>query len=359
MPQRGSYGSGEYGGATQYGGPGSYSEPTQYGGGMTSQYGSGPGPYNGGQSYGGSQYGGRQYGAAGRGAEPYQAEPYQAEPYQAEPYQAEPYQADRYRAQTGYEPQANYGSSYDEEPEASEPPKRRSRTWLVLAIIVVVLVVAGGGGWYYLHRDSGEPVAASVKPPTAAEAAKVADQKVDPAPLTEAEVFGASTIPSSADGGGSYKVVKTQAATDCKSAVGGDIAAALTAAGCTQVVRATLTSPDGAYVITAGIFNLADANKAAEAQAAIKTAINAHKGRFSGLAAGGATNVIELAAANVAWDVRGHYLTYCVIAKADGSTIAANDSRTHLIISDVVESYLGGTVIHKRETSGVPTTQPS
>jgi hypothetical protein len=120
-----------------------------------------------------------------------------------------------------------------------------------------------------------------------------------------------------------------------------------------------MTSPDGAYVITAGIFNLGDSTKASAAQSAIKTAINDHKGRFSGLAGGGPTNAIELAAANVAWDIRGHYLTYCVIAKANGSAISADDPRTPLIISDIVESYLGGTVIHKRETGAGPTPKSS
>jgi hypothetical protein len=301
------------------------------------------GPYRGGGYVGTTPYGGnpRQYG---------NATPYGGMPGQ---YGAgrgpQPYGSDR------YQPQA----SFDEPGQADAGPKseRRSHKLLIIAIIVVVLVVGGGGGgWYFLHRESNGPASNEV-------AQKVADQKVDPIPLTATEVFGSGTIPSSADGGGSYKVIKTQASTDCKTAVGGDIATALTTAGCTQVVRATLTSPDGAYVITAGIFNLTDAAKASTAPAAIKTAIEAHKGRFSGLVAGGSTNVIELAAANVAWDVRGHYLMYCLIANADGSAIAANNSQTHLIISDVVESYLGGMVIHKRETSGGPaavtSTRPS
>jgi hypothetical protein len=255
-----------------------------------------------------------------------------------------------------YQPASSFGESEPGDEQAA--PAKRSRTWLTVAIVLIVLVVAGGG-WYYFNRDSGGTAVATNNPPTAEQAKRVADQKVDSASLTEAEVFGSGSVPSSADGGGSYKIVKTQAASDCKTAVGGDIATVLTSAGCSQVVRATMTSPDGTYVITAGIFNLADSAKASDAQAAIKTAINDRKGRFSGLAGGGTTNVIELAAANVAWDIRGHYLTYCVIAMANGSAISGDDSRTPLIISDIVEAYLGGTVIHQRETGAGPTPKSS
>jgi hypothetical protein len=117
-------------------------------------------------------------------------------------------------------------------------------------------------------------------------------------------------------------------------------------------VRATLTSPDGNYVITAGIFNLADTTKAGTTQAAIRTAIDSHKGRLSGFAAGGSTDVVAQAAANIAWDSRGHYLMYCVVVLANGKAIASDDNRTSVIVGDVVESYLGGTVIHARELAG-------
>jgi hypothetical protein len=250
------------------------------------------------------------------------------------------HEADRYRPRASFDPPR----LADPEPE----PERRSRKLVIVAIIVVVLAISGGGGWYFLRHNFGD----SGHGPSDVAAQKIADQKIDPIPLNDAEVFGSGSIPSSAGGGGSYKVVKTQAASDCKTAVGGQVAPALTAAGCTQVVRATLTSPDGAYVITAGIFNLADATKASTAQTAIKTALDAGKGRFGGLVAGGSTNVIELAAANVAWEVHGHYLAYCLVAKTDGSAIAVDDPRTHQIISDVIEGYLNGTVIRKRETDG-------
>jgi hypothetical protein len=324
----------------------------------------------------------------GRGGAPEQTgyqQPYQPRTYQPQgsetgsfrpgPYQTgqtqSPIRSDRgYPApaqrvdDSGYPPRQQFRDPYADpyaDPYSEvdlnqpEPPARRSRRGLIATLVVIVLLVAGGFG-LKLYLDSGDgnnsSATTQVNKPTEDQAKRVESQKVDKTPLTADEVFGATTIGSNAEGGGSYRVVKSQAATDCKSAVGGDVATALTTAGCTQVVRATMTSPDGNYVITAGIFNLGDSTKAGAAQTAIRTAIDAHKGRFSGFAAGGGTDVVSQAAANIAWDTRGHYLMYCVIVLANGKSIASDDKRTPVIVGDVLETYLGGTVIHARETAG-------
>ncbi|OJF14656.1 flagellar basal body-associated FliL family protein [Couchioplanes caeruleus] len=229
------------------------------------------------------------------------------------------------------------------EPKGADPePKagRRSRKALVFMIILVVLGIGGGAGWYYL-RDSAS------KPPTEQEL-RVADRQADPAPLTVTEVFRGATIPGAQ---GQYKVLKTQAAPHCDTAAGGAVAKELASAGCNQVVRATLTSPDGALVITAGIFNLETQKKAEEAAAAIETAVEKGEGRFGGLVAGQASNIISRAAANLTWDVRGHYLVYCLVAKADGSAIADDDARARTVRTDLAEKHLGA-VVDKRATAG-------
>jgi hypothetical protein len=306
----------QYGNASRYGMPGDYGGPTQDGrnpsqsgtaaayGGQSGEHGAGP------------RRGPEQYGAA------------------------------------HYQPQATFHEP--EGADAGPTAGRRSRKPLVFAIIFVVLVISGGAGWYYLQGSANRPRTEQDR--------RVADQKVDPVPLTATEVFGSGTIPG-AEGQGSYKVLKTQASTDCKTAVGGAIAEILTTAGCTQVVRATLMSSDGALVITTGMFNLETEKKADEASAAIKIAVDTQKGRFSGLVAGGASNIINRTAANLAWDVRGHYLVYCRIANADGSAIAAEDSRIQPVQNDLVDRYLGDVVVHKREApagpTAVPSTQPS
>lgn len=250
--------------------------------------------------------------------------------------------------------QAQATSRRPEEADARPRTGRRSRKPLVFAIILVVLVVSGGAGWFYLQSSAERPRTEQER--------RVADQKVDPVPLTATEVFGSGTIPG-AEGRGPYKILKTQASTECKVAAGGAIAEILATAGCTQVVRATLMSSDGALVITTGVFNLETDRKAEKASVAIKDAIDTEKGRFSGLVAGGASDIISRAAANVAWEVRGHYLVYCLIANADGSAIAADDPRTQPVRTDLVERHFGDLVIQKRETGTGPkvvaSTRPS
>ena len=51
-------------------------------------------------------------------------------------------------------------------------------------------------------------------------------------------------------------ILETQASPDCKAAATEQLATLLASAGCTQVVRATMKSPNQEYLITAGIFNL-------------------------------------------------------------------------------------------------------
>ncbi|QGN46311.1 hypothetical protein ACN26Y_08475 [Micromonospora sp. WMMD558] len=250
--------------------------------------------------------------------------------------------------------QTQASSRRPEQADAGSPARRRSRRPLVFVIVLVMLVAGGGAGWYHLRSAADAPRTEQER--------RVADQKVDPVPLTATEVFGSGTIPG-AEGRGPYKILKTQASTECKVAAGGAIAEILATAGCTQVVRATLMSSDGALVITTGVFNLETDRKAEKASVAIKDAVDAGKGRFSGLVAGGASDIISRAAANVAWDVRGHYLVYCLIANADGSAIAADDPRTQQVRTDLVERHFGDLVIQKRETGTGPkvvaSTRPS
>ncbi|WP_250007496.1 hypothetical protein [Actinoplanes sp. M2I2] len=259
-----------------------------------------------------------------------------------------------YRAGGTYGRPGEYGGAPQEEPAplpAFEPePERRSRKPLVF-VLLLVLAAAGGGGWYYLRGSD--------KPPTAQEL-RVADRGADPSPLTVREVFPSATVPG-ADG--AYKVLKTQETAKCDAAASGAIAQELATAGCTQVVRATMTSPDGALVITAGLFNLESRAKTEKAAAAIKEAVDKGTGRFGGLLAGGPSDIVSRAAANLAWEVRGHYLVYSLVAEADGSAITEDDARAQVVRADLVETYLGGGVVGKRENGGAapagPVTQPS
>jgi hypothetical protein len=180
----------------------------------------------------------------------------------------------------------------------------------------------------------------------------ISNRRADPAPLTEAEVFPA---PSVATG---YQVLKTEALTDCKAAAVGQPVQMLAVQDCTQVVRAAVQSADQTYVVTAGLFNFGTQVNAEQASDSIKDSVGAQKGRFTGYNLGAPpTDVYARAATQLGWDVRGHYLAYCVVARADAQAIPANDPTVHKIIDDLVEKYLIGTVLENRVSP--PSVAPS
>ena len=104
-------------------------------------------------------------------------------------------------------------------------------------------------------------------------------------------------------------------------------------------------------MITAGVFNLKDDATAKQEYNAIKEVIQTTKGRFTGFAAGGNTDVISRAATQLAWDTRGHFLLYCVIARVDSQPVNDKDPTVEKIVTDVMETYLNDTVIEKRTVS--------
>src|SRR5438045_3685845 len=166
----------------------------------------------------------------------------------------------------------------------------------------------------------------------------IGNRQVDPGPLTEAEL---SPAPAG------YQVIKTQALPDCKTVAVGEPVKVLAMAGCTQVVRATVLSADKGYVATVGLLNLDSQTGAQQANEAIRTAVGTQKGRFTGYAAGGPSDVFGKAATQLGWDVRGHFLGYCVVARADGTALD-NDAHARQIIDDLVEKYVIGTVLQRR-----------
>ncbi|MEO3923660.1 hypothetical protein ABGB07_07340 [Micromonosporaceae bacterium B7E4] len=215
-------------------------------------------------------------------------------------------------------------------------------------MLVLLLALGVGGGWYFLQGPgsgrSGE------------QDRQIADRQVDPAPLTVAEVFDSGTVPGTE---GAFKVLKTQSSDNCATAASGAVTEELAKAGCTQVVRATLMSPDDTLVMTAGIFNLETRAKALTAAAAIKKAVDEGKGRFAGMVAGDKSDIVSRVAANLSWEVRGHYLTYGLVAHADGSAIEEDHERADVVLNDLVKSHLGNDVLQKRETGGAPAVTPS
>jgi hypothetical protein len=231
------------------------------------------------------------------------------------------------------------------------PDHPRSRLWmgtLVFIGVVVVLAVCALGTYFVVNDERHGPAdirSGPSGPPL--QKRDISSRTVDPAPLTEAEVFPKPQIIAAANEP-PYQVLKTQAATDCRIAATDELATLLQQAGCSEVVRGTLKSPNGAYLVTAGIFNLTDEAAATQVHGAIKGIVDAQKGRFNGMAAGQGTEAMIRAPTHLGWNVRGHFLVYCVIARTDGQPFANGDAFPQQIIFDLVETHLRDGVIGAR-----------
>jgi hypothetical protein len=237
-----------------------------------------------------------------------------------------------------------------------QAPRRRGRLIVAVLAAIVVLVGLGFTGVTLLrHHGSTGANATGVKPGPSINTAAISDRTVDPALLTTAEVFGAATIPSTTSGG-SYRVVRSEADASCGTAATAAISTLLASQGCNQAIRATMLSSDQAYVVTAGVLNLPNTASATKVASSLQSAIAKGTGRLNGLDAGSPTTVITSAQAQVAWDTRGHYVVYSIIALTSGKAIAASDKQVPVIINDVVENYLGDKVLGARaQRSAAPT----
>ncbi|BCB86754.1 hypothetical protein [Phytohabitans suffuscus] len=233
----------------------------------------------------------------------------------------------------------------------------QKRTWQAFTTglgIFTMLAVCGLSSFFIVADErQGRDAQASGAAPPVAVPRDISSREADPAPLTPAEVFpGPEVVVDPARP--AYRVLKTQADRRCAAAASGEIGTLLTDLGCHQVVRGTLRAPSGGFLVTAGIFNLDDAEGANWAHEKIKSMVDGERGRFQGMRAGKGTEAIALSSARVGWHVRGHYLVYCVTARADGRPIPEGDAEAGQILTDLIERYLHGTVLEKRAVRSAP-----
>jgi hypothetical protein len=215
---------------------------------------------------------------------------------------------------------------------------------------VLVLLGVCALGTYFMVKDEGpgkvpaKQTSAAAPPPKPRD---ISNRTVDPQPLTEQELFPGPQL-TVAGSGQPYQVLKTQQSPDCKVAATDDLGAKFVQLGCNQVVRATLKSPNGQFLVTAGIFNLPDETNAKQAYEAVKPTVDAQKGHLIGLPAGQGTDAIMRAPTHLGWFVRGHFMAFCVIARVDGQAIPADDPYAQQIATDLVETHLRDGVIGAR-----------
>ena len=222
--------------------------------------------------------------------------------------------------------------------------------WLIAGLGVLVMLAICGLSTFFIVLDERRGQALSGVRPAAVPTAiprDISSRLVDPEPLTSNEVFPSAEIVIN-PGEPAYQVLKTQTTDDCRTAAAGEIARLLVILGCEQVVRGTLRSPNQAHLVTTGVFNLADLASAEQAHREIKPIVDGRRGRFHGMAAGPGTEPVVLSSAQVGWHVRGHFLVYCVIARADGAAIVDGDPFARQILFDMIEVHLRGEVLQQR-----------
>jgi hypothetical protein len=222
------------------------------------------------------------------------------------------------------------------------------RRWLVTiaAISVVVAVAMCGFGFYNVVWDEqqGAVVTGPAPSPTPPKR-DITNRKVDPKRMTAKDVFPATNI-AVAPGVPAYKMVgNVQSVKDCRVGATADLGKLLRSLGCNQLVRATLTTTDKNYFVTAGIFNLTDDVAARQAHEEIKALVDKEKGRFTGFISTKSTQILGRAPTQLAWDFDGHFLAYCVIARKDGKSFKSTDPNPRIIVYDIVETYLIDRVI--------------
>lgn len=256
-------------------------------------------------------------------------------------------------------------------PHRADRNRRGGRAWQVLiggAAVLVLLALCGLAVAALLQdrttapqgaTSTGQPVVEQSAAPDGAP--NLNSRDTDQLALTAKEVFPGTAL-AVTDGQPAYQVLKTQSSGSCAVAATGEVADLLVRLGCNQVVRATLRSPDGDHLLTAGLFNLTDVASAQRARDRIRQLLDERQGRLRAMPAGNDTEAMANAAARVGWQVRGHYIAYCVVTRADGERIGANDAKVREILYDMIEVYLNRGVLERRANAGVasqPTDAPT
>ncbi|WP_433344726.1 hypothetical protein [Micromonospora sp. CA-111912] len=242
---------------------------------------------------------------------------------------------------------------------APEPGRNGGRLWQVLvggAAVLVLLALCGLAGAALLPDGISQPkvtpsLPAAAPSPSHTERQDIDSRDTDPAPLTAKEVFAGRKL-TIGDGEEPYAVLKTQSSANCPTAATDEVADLLVRLGCNQVIRATLRSPDEEYLLTAGLFNLTDLATAQRVRDRLRELLDGREGRFRGMPAGDDTEALTEAPSRVGWQVRGHYLAYCLVVRADGKPVKAGDPKVREVLYDLIELHLDKKVLERRATGG-------
>ncbi len=183
-------------------------------------------------------------------------------------------QAPRTASQAGGPPgRPARGSSRGKRGRKPAPAKRRR---VLLAAGLAVVVVAASGTYYFLagpgkagqaaapktSQPAGPTTSPSPSPSPSGRWGLIQTRRIDPQPLTLAELFPARF----SSNGSAYSRTAARAGKHCSGAVlGNRLQSAVRAAGCSQVLRASYLSGNKKLMGTIGVLNLKTAHNASKA----------------------------------------------------------------------------------------------
>lgn len=226
------------------------------------------------------------------------------------------------------------------------------KPWMVAigAIAMIVVVAVCSFSSFLLVQDDAAIISDPLPTQTVLKR-DIESRQTDPKPLTVADVFPTADIvvdPAFPP----YKLIgQAQATEDCRVAAEGEARKLLLASGCSQVVRASFAASDSRYFVTGGVINLTDAATALKFATDVRGVIEGNQGRFTGYVSDSNVNVaLYRAASKPAWEVRGHFLIYTVIVRADMSAMEADDAGAKIIVFDILKTYLRDKVLAEWET---------
>ncbi len=231
------------------------------------------------------------------------------------------------------------------------------KPWMVAigAIAVVVVVALCSFGSFMLVKDDNAVIGAPPTPETTAVKRDISSRATDPNPMTPADVFPAAEIIADPNFPPYTLVGEVQSNTDCRVGANFDVGKLLVASQCNQVIRASFSAPDGKYFVTGGVFNLPDAASATTFATEAKGLVDAQKGTITGYISDPAVNLaLGRAPPRLVWEVRGHFLIYTVIVKADGSKLEPDDPGARVIIYDILQVHLRDKVIEQWSIEKTP-----
>jgi hypothetical protein len=229
-------------------------------------------------------------------------------------------------------------------------PQRAAHLMTKGLAALIVLGVTGLIGFFIVadHRH-GSAAEASTNPDAGEQ---LSSRAVDAAPLTLEEVFPDPNEVRPGTGTAPYRIVMTHIDSECRIATTGALGPLLEEHDCSQVVRAGMTTPYGDYRVTAGLFNLADADGAAAVEDTVRGLVETGDGSFAAMTAGEpGSDPVAPPASQVGWHHHGHYLLYCVITRPGGAVVPDGDPNAVRITADLVDGYLAEAVLAHRTSS--------